>query len=108
MKLRKAENMLMIGDGSFLEFGPNKSNRKSMMLSTTMRIPYKIAASDPLIANRSFFSLSFSEGDLPKKFLEKNKYIINASIFHMYIKKFLPSVTVEARPLTVEACPSSI
>ena len=71
MKLRMAENMLMIGDGSFLEFGPNKSNRKSMMLITTMLIQYPIAKIDRLVVNRSFFSFSFSEVDLPKKFFYK-------------------------------------
>ena len=73
-----------------------------MMLITTMLIQYPIAKIDRLVVNRSFLSFSFSEVDLPNNFfLEKIKYVINASIFHMYLKKFLPSVTVETRPCSI-------
>ena len=72
MKLRMAKNMCMSGDGCFLEYGPNKSNRKSMIPIITMLTQYPIAKIDPLVANRSFFSLSFSEGDLAKKILGIN------------------------------------
>ena len=84
MELRTAKNMSMIGDGSFLEYGPNKSNMKSMMLSITTVMQYKIAKIDPLVANRSFLSLSFSEGDLPR-ICFRGKNVINAKFIYFFM-----------------------